>query len=79
MKSSKTPKTPKQCIALAGVILLLLLYIAALVLAIIDPTAGAKYGIAALAATIIIPITLWLFLRMVELGGRGKKDNTETE
>ncbi len=73
-------KNPRQIVALVGVILLGLMYLAAIILALVDPTDGARYAIAALGATIIIPVVLWLFLRMAELSGKGKKqDESDTD
>lgn len=69
-------KKARQILAIIGIILLVLLYVLAFVAAILDKTATMKYLAAALMATIIIPIILWLlgmFLRIAS------KDSSEDE
>ena len=50
----------KQIFAIIGIILLVGLYALTLIAAIFDPTATLKYLAAAVAATIIIPVLLWV-------------------
>ncbi len=54
------PKTTKQKLALAGVILIVIMVIATLLTAIFDPTG--KYFRSCLIVTIALPIALWVFL-----------------
>lgn len=55
-------KTPKQITAIIGIALLLLLYIATLVIAILDFPGSDKLFAACLLATIAIPLLLWLYI-----------------
>ena len=59
--------------AVAGVVLLVLLYIATLIAALTtSPTSGGLFK-ACLGASILIPIMLWLYIRFTKLLG-GKRD-----
>lgn len=53
--------TSRQIVALVGVILLVALYIVTLLTAFFDRSASGRYFIACLAATIVIPILIWLY------------------
>ncbi len=74
------PKTPVssypkgvRIFAIAGVVLLVLLYIATLIAALTtSPTSGGLFK-ACLGASILIPIMLWLYIRFAKLLG-GKRD-----
>lgn len=55
-------KTPKQITAIIGIALLLLLYIATLVVAILDFPGSDKLFAACLLATVAVPILLWLYI-----------------
>lgn len=52
--------TSKQVVALLGVILLVALYIVTLVMAFFGSASGSSFMIC-LAATIIVPILIWLY------------------
>lgn len=67
-------KKMKQIVALLGIIFLVLLYILTLIAAIFDTSATMKYLAVSIVATVLIPVTLWLFLRMTEMHGKNKKD-----
>lgn len=59
--------------AMAGVVLLVLLYIVTLIAALTtSPTSGGLFK-ACLGASILIPIMLWLYIRFAKLLG-GKRD-----
>ncbi len=67
-------KKAKQVIAILGIVILIALYGLTLFTAIFDPTSTMKYLSAALVASVLIPVTLWLFLRMVEHRDKNKED-----
>ncbi len=69
-------KRAKQILAIIGIIVLVVLYGLTLIAAIFDPTATMQYLSAAIVATVLIPITLWLFIRMTEVR---KKKGEEKE
>ena len=56
--------TSKQIVAMAGVILLALLYIVTLAVAIIDTSASGQLFRICLFATIAIPILIWIYIWM---------------
>lgn len=67
----KTKITSRQIIAMAGVILLVLLYTATLVVAIVDSSASGRLFWICLFATIAIPILIWVYTWMYgKLTGR---------
>lgn len=53
--------TSKQIVALIGVILLVLLYLATLAASILDSSASAQWFRASLAATIALPLLIWIY------------------
>lgn len=67
-------KRAKQILALIGIGVLVLLYGLTLFAAIFDSTATMQYLTAAVAATILLPITLWLFIRMTEIRSKNKEN-----
>ncbi|MDD6193949.1 MAG: hypothetical protein PUB19_03505 [Lachnospiraceae bacterium] len=67
-------KRLKQVLALIGIGILILLYGLTLFAAILDSTATLQYLSAAIAATVLIPITLWLFIRMTEIRNKNKEE-----
>lgn len=67
-------KKAKQILAIAGIILLLLPYALTFVAAIFDSTKTMQYFSAALAATVLVPVTMWLFLRMADTRKKNKED-----
>lgn len=76
MKESKTPKTKrtsKQIVALIGVILLAALYIVTLFAAIFNPDGAGILFRGCLAATIVVPILIWIYIWMY-----GKLTNRHT-
>ena len=66
--SQKSPNkkkiTSKQVVAMAGVILLVLLYLVTLVVALVDSSASGKLFALCLYATIAIPILIWIYTWM---------------
>lgn len=54
-------RTPKQLIALVGVILLALLYVVTFILAIVDNSASGKLFMTSFVATALLPIILWIY------------------
>lgn len=67
-------KQAKQVLALIGIVVLVLLYGLTLFAAIFDSTATLQYLAAAVVATVLIPITLWLFIRMTEIRNKNKEE-----
>lgn len=67
-------KRLKQVLALIGIGILVLLYGLTLFAAILDSTATLQYLSAAIAATVLIPITLWLFIRMTAIRNKNKEE-----
>lgn len=68
-KSSRTPNsgkkiTSKQVIAIIGIVLLVLMYIATLIAAIADSSASGRLFWMCLYATIVIPILIWVYTWM---------------
>ncbi len=70
-------KTPKQIAALLCVVLLVLLYVATLVVSLLDFPGSEKLFAACLLATIGLPILLWIYIWSI---GRltDKKEKNET-
>ena len=66
-------KTPKQIAAIICIILLAFLYVATLVVAILDFPGSDKLFASCLVATIGIPILLWIYLALY-----GKLTNKKT-
>lgn len=54
-------RTPKQIIALVGVILLALLYVTTFVLAFVDNSASGKLFMTSFVATALLPMVLWIY------------------
>ncbi|MBQ7776218.1 MAG: hypothetical protein IJ379_09880 [Lachnospiraceae bacterium] len=76
MKKDNTPKkkrTSKQIVALAGVILLVALYLVTLFVAIFDPDGSGRMFQACLVATIAVPVLIWIYVWMY-----GKLTNKHT-
>lgn len=57
----KSKRTSRQIVALGGVILLVLLYIATLIAAIADRSASAFWFRLCLIGTLFIPVVIWLY------------------
>lgn len=66
-------KTPKQIAAIICIILLVFLYVATLVVAILDFPGSDKLFAACLVATIGLPILLWIYI-----AAYGKLKNKKT-
>ena len=59
--STKKKITSKQIVALTGVVLLVLLYLLTLGASILDSTASAQWFRISLAATIVLPLLIWIY------------------
>lgn len=69
--AKKNKITSRQIVAMAGVILLVLLYVITLVVAIVDSSASGRLFWICLFATIAIPILIWVYTWMYgKLAGR---------
>ena len=67
--SNKTPDqrnhmTSKQVVAIAGVLLLVLLYIITLIVAIFDNSESGKWFMICIFATVAVPILIWVYTWM---------------
>ncbi|MCR5144171.1 MAG: hypothetical protein K6B67_02545 [Lachnospiraceae bacterium] len=63
----------RQIFAIIGIVLLVGLYVLTLVIAFIDPTATMSYLMAAIAATIMIPVVLWFLNVMIKSREKNKE------
>ena len=63
-KTNKPKCTSMQIVALAGVILLIALYIITLFVAILNPDGAGMLFRGCLGATIIVPILIWIYIWM---------------
>lgn len=54
-------KKTKRILALIGATLLLLMYVAAFIVTILDHTSDMRYWKAAMVATVIIPVLIWAY------------------
>nr|WP_308648384.1 hypothetical protein [uncultured Agathobacter sp.] len=54
-------KKTKRILALVGATLLLLMYVAAFIVTILDHTSDMRYWKAAMVATVIIPVLIWAY------------------
>ena len=54
-------KKTKRILALIGAILLLLMYVAAFIVTILDHTSDMRYWKTAMVATVIIPVLIWVY------------------
>lgn len=72
--------TPKQVVAMSGVVILVLLYIVTLILALVDNSASHKFFALSLAGTLIIPIVVfiyaWMYARITGQKTIGDPDET---
>ncbi len=74
----RTGITSRQIVAMAGVILLVLLYAATLVIAIVDGSSSGRLFWICLFATIAIPILIWVYTWMYgKLTGRKTMANLD--
>lgn len=65
--------TSRQVVAMTGIILLVLLYIIALIAAVVDTSSSGKLFMLCLFATVAIPILIWIYTWMY-----GKLRNRQT-
>lgn len=56
--------TSKQVVAIIGIVLLVLMYIATLIAAIVDSSASGRLFWVCLYATVVIPILIWVYTWM---------------
>ena len=67
-QTAKKPKdkriTSKQIVAMAGVVLLALLYVITLIVAIVDSSASGRLLWMCLFATVAIPLLIWVYIWM---------------
>lgn len=68
----------KRIIALAGVIILALLYVITLIAAIADSTATMDFFRASVAATILIPAMLYIYMMVYKWQQGKNSENKET-
>ena len=69
-------KKTKRILALIGAILLLLMYVAAFIVTILDHTSDMRYWKAAMVATVIIPVLIWAYSFVYKLV-KGSDDDTK--
>lgn len=62
--SKKRKVTSKQVIALIGVALLLIMYIATLIVAVVDSSSSGKWFWMCLIATMAVPLLIWVYTWM---------------
>lgn len=60
-KQHKKKITSKQVVALLGAALLILLYITALVVAIVDSSESGRWFMACICATVAVPLLIWIY------------------
>lgn len=60
-KKEKTRITSRQVVAMAGVILLVFLYVATLILALVDDSASKRFFALSLCGTLVIPVVIFLY------------------
>jgi len=60
-QNAKKKVTSKQVVAMIGVIILILMYVATLIVAIVDTSSSGKYFALCLACTFVIPIVIWFY------------------
>ena len=66
----------RQILAIIGIILLVVMYVLTIFAAVFDNTKTMSYLTASIAATILVPFTLWLLNIMIQ---NKKKDQDETK
>ena len=80
LSDRKTKITSKQVVALGGVVLLTLMYIATLVVAIVDNSDSGKWFMSCIFATVAIPLLIWIYAWMYgKLTGRHTIANAPRE
>ena len=84
-ENKKTKITPKQVVAMSGVIILILMYVVTFILALADPSASGKYFMLSLSCTLVIPIIIfiysWMYARLTgkKTMGDPEEEPSETE
>jgi hypothetical protein len=63
-RENRPKRTSKQNVALAGVIVLVLIYLASLVVAIVDKSASGTWLKISLFATVAVPMLTWAYIWM---------------
>lgn len=72
-------KNLKRILALLGILLLAGLYLTSLILALTSNAHTFDFFVASIAATVIIPILLWVYTAMYKYLTRHKNDNHLSE
>lgn len=72
-KDSKQKMTPKRVAAIIGILILVAIYIITLVVAIVSPNDSGRLFALCLFATLVVPITIWVYVWMY-----GKLTNRKT-
>ena len=68
----------KRILALAGAVLLVCMYLATLIFALLDSPAATGFFRASVAATILIPVLLYAYILVARLL-RGRRDDVKPE
>lgn len=63
-KENQKKITSKQIVAIAGVVLLALLYVVTLIVAIFDNSQSGKWFMICIFATVAVPMLLWIYTWM---------------
>lgn len=71
-------KNPKRILAVIGVILLVGLYLATLIFALIGSPRAMEFFKISVGLTILVPVLLWIYLSMFQYMDQRKKLNQET-
>lgn len=78
-KENKKKITSKQVVAMAGVILLVLMYVLTLVTAALDNSASGNFFMLSLGCTLVIPVIIflysWMYGRLTDTKAIGDPDN----
>lgn len=83
-KTVNNPKdkkiTSKQIVAMAGIVLLVLLYVITLIVAIVDSSASGRLLWMCLFATVAIPMLIWIYIWMYgKLTGRRTMTDADSD
>lgn len=62
--TSRKKMTSKQIVAIAGIVLLVLMYVATLIAAVFDSTASGRLFWICLFSTVAIPLLIWIYTWM---------------
>jgi fucose permease len=72
-------KKIKQILALLGVILLVGLYVATLVCAVLDRSETMSMFRASLFATVVVPVLLWIYIFIYRLITKNDRDDKDSQ